>query len=156
MGIGRYPYLWQGVYPPIPRTPRGPHSHHKTWFDWNEWWQLLVNPTWVILHGLQIFHTGPRCHRSVLQNGLFCVFLGSFCHPYQPDPQVVSYVLWSAIVGSKASRLAYNPTTKASPHSPCLSSRDLFLYYYWVVELSTWSDQILAVFRVADWENNWG
>ena len=156
MGSSRHPYFWQSLHPSFPRTSCGPHSHNKTWFDWNKWWQLSVDLTWFILHGLQVSHLWPRNNWSILCNRLFCVLLGCVCYLNQPNPQVVTHLLWFANVGTKTSGLAYYLTTQASSHSPCFSPWDILLHHNWLAWLSSWGDQILAILRVVDRENNRG
>ena len=85
---------------------------------------------------------------------MFCVFTGYLCHPHQPDPQMVPYVLWSATLGPETAGLAHNPASQTSSHPSCVSSWDILLYHNWLAQLSTGSDQVLAMFRMDDWKSN--
>lgn len=46
------------------------------------------------------------------------------------DSQVVAHLLRPALVHHHLSRPAYYSAAQASPHSPCLPTRDLLLYHY--------------------------
>ena len=74
---------------------------------------------------------------------LLCVCPRHLCDPHQPDPQVVALILWPAWLGGVSAGLPHHPSSKAPPHPPCLSARDLFLHHYRCVVINQHCEQHL-------------
>lgn len=104
----------------------------------------IKSPTCVYLRS--------RSSYRVLPLGLFCVCACWLCDHDQSDPQVVTLLLRSATMGHSAAGLPPSAAPQAPPYPPCVSSWDLLLHYYRLVELSSGSDWFLAEDRVVGGE----
>ena len=121
MGLNKYSHRRQSFYPSLQRASCGSYCHNKAWSHWNQWWQLLVDPSRIMLHVLPIFNSGSGNNTGVLWDRLFPVHIGCLCNTHQSDSQVVPHLLWFALLGPKTTRLAHHLATETSSYSPCFS-----------------------------------
>lgn len=101
------------------------------------------NPSWISFLCISVSVFNIRCHHKPGKNNFRFKFKSSILILiFISDPQMVTYLLWSARLGANSTEQSYHSTSKASSNSSRFTSRDIFLYYNRMVKLAAWKNQV--------------
>lgn len=118
-------------------------------------WDLLSNgdaelepvyPFCAYLFLCSIFVAMTNQVRLLRMNNFSCMQL-IFC---LVDPQMVAHVLGPAALGHLPARLSPDTTQTSSPHPPCGTPRNLFLYYHRLAQLAPREDPVSESINLPD------